>query len=555
MNDHDRSQGSHNLRSLAAVAGTALLLGACATTTTPRPKPQPTPASRPKAMATPSPVPGPSAVPAPFPALVPLPASVRAGEGPAFTITPTTAVFIQSTDPRAIFVAEFLAGLLTTVGPVGPSVTQMGSAISEGNIVLSLDGDKAAGEEAYELNVSASGVSLKASSPAGLFYGVQTLRQILPFALEHDAARPRPIAIPAVRIADRPRFAWRGAMLDVARHFFDLDEIKRYLDLMALHKLNRLHLHLSDDQGWRIEIKSWPNLTAMGARTEVGGTVGGFYTQAQYKDIVAYAAERFITVVPEIDMPGHTNAALASYPELNCDRLAPPPYTDIKVGFSSLCVGDELTYSFIDDVVREIAALTPGPYFHIGGDEVKKLTDAEYNAFVNRVQQIVQLRGKLMIGWDEVASAELLKTSVVQHWRPGTALASVAARGVKLIMSPANRTYLDMQYDTSTVLGLFWAGRIEVSDSYNWDPATLMEGVPEDAVLGVEAPLWSETLANIREVEWMAFPRLAAIAEIGWTPQPARGFDHFKVRLGGQGPRWQALGLNFYRSPQIPWRP
>lgn len=532
----------------------ALLLTACATAGKPSPAPRP-----PTQSPTPSPSPSPSASPvafsAAFPALVPLPVSIHVGDGPPFTLAPTTTIFIQSPDPHSLFVAQFLAGLLTTVGPVGPVVTRMGTAIPEGNFVLSLDGDPAAGEEAYDLNVTATGVTLRASAPAGLFYGVQTLRQILPFALEHDAARPRPIAIPAVQIVDRPRFAWRGAMLDVARHFFDLEEIKRYIDLMALHKLNSLHLHLSDDQGWRIEIKSWPNLTAMGARTEVGGTVGGFYTQERYQDIVAYAAERFITIVPEIDMPGHTNAALASYPELNCDHTAPPPYTDIKVGFSCLCVADELTYAFIDDLVREIGALTPGPYFHIGGDEVRKLTGAEYIAFVNRVQEIVRLRGKRMIGWDEVASADLSKTSVVQHWRPGTALSSVAARGARLIMSPANRAYLDMQYDSSTVLGLFWAGRIEVRDSYNWDPATLMEGVAEDAILGVEAPLWSETLANIREVEWMAFPRLAAIAEIGWSPQASRGWEDFRVRLGGQGSRWQALGVNFYRSPQVPWRP
>lgn len=527
--------------------GAGLLLASCATAGKPTPAP-PRPPSQ-------APSPATSAGPAPFPSLVPLPASVRVTEGAPFTLTPATTIFIQAPDPRSLFVAQFLAGLLTTVGPVGPAVTQMGTAIPDGSIVLSLDGDPAAGEEAYELNASATGVTLKASSPAGLFHGVQTLRQILPFALEHDAARPRPIAIPALRIVDRPRFAWRGAMLDVARHFFDPEDVKRYLDLMALHKLNRLHLHLSDDQGWRIEIESWPNLTAIGARTEVGGTVGGFYTQEQYKDIVAYAQERFITIVPEIDMPGHTNAALASYPELNCNHEAPAPYTDIKVGFSSLCVADELTYAFIDDVVREIGALSPGPYFHVGGDEVKTLTEAEYVAFINRVQEIVQLRGKRMIGWDEVASADLLKTSVVQHWRPGTPLASVASRGARLIMSPANRAYLDMQYDPGTVLGLFWAGRIEVRDSYDWDPSTLMEGVSEEAILGVEAPLWTETLANIREVEFMAFPRLAAIAEIGWSPQAARAWEDFRVRLAGQGPRWQALGLNFYRSPQAPWKP
>lgn len=535
------------LRFAAALAMTATVT-ACTATSKPRPAP------RPPSQA-PTPTPTPAATPAPFPALVPLPVSVRIGEGAPLPVSPATTIFIQSSDSRARFVAEFLAGLLTTVGPVGPSVAQMGVAIPDGSIVLSLDLDPAAGEEAYELEVTATGVTLRAPSPAGLFYGVQTLRQILPPILEHDAARPRPISIPLVRISDRPRFAWRGAMLDVARHFFGVEDVKRYLDLLALHKMNRLHLHLSDDQGWRIEIKSWPNLTAMGARTEVGGTVGGFYTQEQYTEIVAYARERFIDIVPEIDMPGHTNAALASYPELNCDGIAPPPYTDIKVGFSCLCVASERTYAFIDDVVREISALTPGPFFHVGGDEVKKLSDADYAQFINRAQDIVERHGKRMIGWDEIGHAGLRPASVVQHWRPGTQLANVAAGGSKLIMSPANRAYLDMQYDPSSYLGLFWAGRIEARDAYSWDPATLMEGVGEASILGVEAPLWTETLANIREVESMAFPRLAAIAEIGWSVQTARDWEDFKVRLGGQGPRWLAMGVNFYRSPQIPWKP
>ena len=546
MNDASRSL-SHYVRSIAPIFLAGTMFASCATS----PKPAPSPAQGPKAGATPVATPSPS----PLPALVPLPFEIRFPDAPGVSVSPATTIFIQSTDPTARFVAEFLAGLLTTVGPVGPSVVQMGSAILEGSIVLSLDPTVSANPEAYELDVTASGVTLKAPSAAGLFYGVQSLRQILPAVLEHDAARPRPIVIPAVQIKDAPRFGWRGAMLDVARHFFDVDDIKRYIDLMALHKLNRLHLHLSDDQGWRIEIKSWPNLTAAGARAEVGGTVGGFYTQADYKEIVSYAEERFVEVVPEIDMPGHTNAALASYPELNCDGVAPPHYTDIKVGFSSLCVASDVTYRFVEDVVREIGSLSPSPFFHIGGDEVKKLTPAEYAQFIVRVSEIVRRQGKRVIGWDEVAVVDVQPPPVVQHWRPGTDLKAAVGKGATLIMSPANRAYLDMQYDKSTYLGLFWAGRIEVRDSYSWDPATLMEGVGEGAILGVEAPLWTETLATIREVESMAFPRLAALAEVGWTSQSRRDWADFRVRLGAQGPRWQAMGLNFYRSPQILWRP
>jgi hexosaminidase len=353
---------------------------------------------------------------------------------------------------------------------------------------------------------------------------------------------------------DSPRFEWRGAMLDVARHFFSVDEVKRYIDLIAIYKVNRLHLHLADDQGWRIEITSWPNLTTVGGSTEVGGGPGGFYTQAQYSEIVSYARDRFITVVPEIDMPGHTNAALASYAELNCDGKARPLYTGIEVGFSAFCVDKDVTYRFIDDVVREIAALTPTPYFHVGGDEVKTLTPTQYVQFIDRVQKIVQSHGKQMVGWDEISPAALLPSSIVQHWRPDGSPTVAVGKGAKVIMSVANRAYLDMKYDNSTPIGLNWAANIEVKDAYDWDPATIAKGIPETALLGVEAPIWSETLASMRDVEFMAFPRLVALAEIAWSPAAARSWENFRLRLGAHGPRFSALGINFYRSPAVPWQ-
>jgi hexosaminidase len=329
---------------------------------------------------------------------------------------------------------------------------------------------------------------------------------------------PKPLTIPidAVHIVDRPRFAWRGAMLDVARHFFSVDDVKRYIDLIALYKINRLHLHLADDQGWRIEIKSWPQLTERGSSTEVGGGAGGFYTQQQYSDLVAYAADRFVTIVPEIDMPGHTNGALTSYAELNCTGRAPEPYTGTDVGFSALCVDKDVTYRFIDDVVREIAALTPGAYFHAGGDEVKTLNADQYRQFVERVQTIVQAHGKQMVGWDEVAAATLLPTSIVQHWRPDASRARLEA-SPHLILSPANRLYLDMKYEERTALGLHWAGYVSLKQAYDWDPAASLD-TPAEKILGIETPLWSETLANMRDVEYLAFPRLALVADLAWAP-------------------------------------
>jgi hexosaminidase len=320
-----------------------------------------------------------------------------------------------------------------------------------------------------------------------------------------------------------------------------------------LYKINRLHLHLADDQGWRIEIKSWPELARRGGASEVGGGPGGYYTQEQYKDLVDYAATHFVTVVPEIDMPGHTNALLSSYADLNCNGTAPAPYTGTEVGFSALCVDLDVTYKFIDDIVREIAALTPGPYFHAGGDEVKTLTPDQYKRFVERVQTIVQSHGKQMVGWDEVSVATLLETSIVQHWRPD-ASKQLLAGSPHLLLSPADRAYLDMKYDDSTLLGLNWAGNVSLEKAYDWDPEALVPGARPGAVIGVEAPIWSETLTNMRDVEFMAFPRLPAVAEIGWSPQAARSWDNFKERLAAQAPRWTALGINFYRAPEIAWR-
>ena len=238
------------------------------------------------------------------------------------------------------------------------------------------------------MKIAANGIVLNAYKPAGIFYGVQTIRQLLPAAIGKSSVQPGPWPIATGTIRDYPDYEMRGSMLDVARHFFGTDDVKRYIDFLAYYKMNTLHLHLSDDQGWRIEIKKWPRLTEYGSTTQVGGGKGGFYTQEQYKDLVQYAADRFITIIPEIDMPGHTNAALASYPELNCNEKDKNPklYTGIEVGFSTFCTKNEKVYQFIDDVLTELTALTPGPYLHIGGDESHATKKEDYIPFVNRVQ-------------------------------------------------------------------------------------------------------------------------------------------------------------------------
>jgi hexosaminidase len=342
-------------------------------------------------------------------------------------------------------------------------------------------------------------------------------------------------------------------MLDVSRHFFGVEDVKKFIDYLAFYKMNVLHLHLSDDQGWRIEIKSWPNLTTHGGSTQVGGGKGGYYTQDQYAEIVAYAGDQYITIVPEIDMPGHTNAALASYAELNCNGKATELYTGTRVGFSTFCTNKEITYRFINDVVRELAEMTPGPYIHIGGDESHATKIEDYIPFVNRVQDIVTEHGKQVIGWDEIALSTLKPNSVAQHWANISNAEKAVAQGAKVLMSPAVKAYLDMQYDSTTPLGLHWAAYIEVDDAYIWDPGSLVPGLNKESIIGVEAPLWSETLTNLDEIEYMVFPRLPGIAEIGWTPVSMRSWDEYKTRLAKHNKCFDAMGINYYQSKKVPW--
>jgi hexosaminidase len=460
----------------------------------------------------------------------------------------------SSPGPEVSAIAQALGAQLRPATGFPFVVSSSGADPAAGNIYLRLAPDQTAlGDEGYSLTVTANSVTLVARQPAGLFHGVQTIRQLLPSDIESHMGVSRAVwQIPAVSIVDQPRFAWRGAMLDVARHFFTVKEVQQYIDVLALYKMNVLHLHLSDDQGWRIQINSRPKLAAIGGSTQVGGGPGGYYTQDDYRTIVRYAQERYITIVPEIDMPSHTNAALVAYPEVSCSVRPTQLYAGTDVGWSAFCVDKEETYALIEDIVREISAITPGPYFHIGGDEVEALTHEQYIRFIERVQPIVNRHGKKMIGWEEITKAKLEPTTLAQQWKSDSVTAALQY-GAKLIMSPAKKIYLDMKYTPSTELGLTWAAIIEIRDAYDWDPATYMAGVNESHIVGVEAPLWSETIRNITAAEYLAMPRLPAVAEIGWTPQQSRNWESFRVRLATHAPRWNYLGVNYYRSPQIPW--
>ena len=502
-----------------------ILLAACA----PQPRTAPTPA-----------------VPPFEHSVIPRPSAIELDGSQFFAIDSFTAIAVaQNADPATDSVAAYLAKLLAP--PVRNPVRKIanGDSIPANTIRLAIDpGTSSLGAEGYDLRVTTSIVTISAGTAAGLFHGVQTFRQLLPAAVEHPAAFNRKLKVPAGHIADSPRFEWRGMMLDVSRHFLGPKDVRHFIDLLALYKFNRLHLHLSDDQGWRIEIKSRPSLALIGGSSQVGGAAGGFYTQDEYSDIVAYAASQFITIVPEIDMPGHTNAALASIPELNCDKVPPPLYTGTRVGFSALCVDSAAIYPILEDVVREISSLTPGSYFHIGGDEVMRLPHDKYLRFVERMQGIVNANGKRMIGWGEISPAQLSPTTIVQNWKKDSSFVH-SARGGRVILSPGAKIYLDQQYDTTTILGLHWAGYNSIRTSYDWDPATFLPGVADTAVLGVEAPLWSETVIKVQDFEFMAFPRLIAVAEVAWTASSSRSWENFRRRLDLQSTRLKALGVNF----------
>ena len=538
-----------------------LALAACASAPAPEPAPQPT---TPLAATTPATPAVPATTPAPVrqaPAhsVVPAPLLATFNLTDAFVVdTLTTTITVDSgASPEVRRIARLLARMIER--DTAPAMRRLGRGRQPdtNTFYLRIDSTITGSDEAYTLAVTRERVTLAARTNEGLFRALQTLRQLFPYHVEHPDLLGRRLRLPGVRIEDAPRFAWRGSMLDVSRHFLPLEDVKRHIDLMALYKLNRLHLHLSDDQGWRLEIRKHPRLTTIGAKTQVGGGRGGFYTQAQFRELVRYARERYVMIIPEFDMPGHTNAALASIASLNCDRKAPPPYTGIKVGFSAVCAEREATYRWVNDVVREVAAISPSPYIHLGGDEVEKIPHAQYIKFIERIEKIVRSHGKRMIGWGEIAPARLDTGTIVQLWR-GVNRDSTpvhAARGGKVLMSPGPKLYIDMKHDSSMALGLRWAGMVSLRTAYDWDPATYQPGVTEASIIGVEAPLWSETLVKYADFEFMAFPRLLAVAEMGWTPQSGRDWEDFRLRLVAQGQRLQALGVNFHRSPQVDWVP
>lgn len=519
--------------------------------------------------------------------VVPRPASIRAAADSFAPTRATAMVLPDGVDPRVRAAAGRLAARLRRVWDLPLPVrseSEADGAVSAGAapaIHLGLD-PGVTGEEAYRLVVGGDGVAITASGPAGLFYGLQTLDQLVPEVAPSHGGAGGGRSMAGVVIQDAPRFPYRGLHLDVGRHFFGVPFLKEYLDAMAAYKLNTFHWHLTEDQGWRLEIRGYPRLTEVGGcRDETmvarnfdpyvgdGERYCGWYTQAEAREIVAYARERFITVIPEIEMPGHSVAALAAYPELAC---TPGPFqvrTTWGVSEDIYCPG-EATFSFLEDVLTQVMDIFPGPYIHIGGDEAPKarweasdlaqrvieregLADEHQlqSWFIGRIERFLNDHGRRLIGWDEILEGGLPPEATVMSWRGTAGGIEAAEQGHDVVMTPNSHLYLDYYQADPDHEPLAGGGFIPLERVYSYEPVP--EELSADAarhVLGAQGNVWTEYMPTGDRVEYMAYPRALALAEVVWSPASARDWDGFLARLPRQLQRLQGLNVN-YRMPDV----
>jgi len=529
--------------------------------------------------------------------IIPQPVSIVPGTG-VFTL-PSKISIITGKDKNLIKIQQLLSTQISSAtGKQVINVAADKTALSK-SISLFIVSDNTIAKEGYRLKVTTTGISLTANEPAGIFYGVQTLLQLFPKEIESKSAVKENTnwAIPVVTIEDHPRFGWRGLMLDVSRHFFTVAQVKDYIDQMVKYKFNLLHLHLTDDQGWRLQIKSLPRLTEVGAwrveRTGTFGTLskpqpgekatyGGFYTQEDIKELVKYAADRYVNILPEIDVPGHNLAALASYPELSCtpgeyyvspgDRFMIWPgggqhfYGTLD---NTICPANEYAYEFLDKVFTEVAQLFPFGYIHMGGDETarnfwekseqikalmqkEKLKDLDevQSYFVKRVEKIINSKGKKMIGWDEILDGGLAPNAAVMSWRGMKGGIEAAKQGHEVVMSPTDFAYIDYMQGDGVIEPPVYA-TLRLKKAYQFDPAP--EGIDVSLVKGGQANLWTEQVYNMRHAQYMTWPRGFAIAEALWSPKAKRdpiaiGWNDFATRVEKHFERLDAAQVKYAPS-------
>ena len=522
--------------------------------------------------------------------LIPKPVSLTAGEGKFILPSNLSIIFTKNEELKKI--AGSLAKQLTTAGNA-VAVTEGNTAVAN-SFFLNLSADKSISAEGYRLQVAANGVTISASAPAGIFYGVQTLLQLLPAQIESNQNNKLSDAwaIPFVTIEDAPRFGWRGLMLDVSRHFFTVAQVKDYINQMAKYKFNLLHLHLTDDQGWRIQIKSLPKLTEAGAwRVDKTGTFGrfskpepnepktygGFYTHEDIKELVQYAKEKFINILPEIDIPGHSLAAIAAYPDLTC---TPGTYS-VNSGEqfmiwpgggqhfygtldNTLCPANEKVFDFIDKVFTEVAQLFPFAYIHMGGDETArnfweksaqikalmkkenlKNLDEVQSYFVKRVEKIIASKGKKMIGWDEILQGGLAPNAAVMSWRGMKGGIEAAKMGHEVVMSPTDFAYIDYMQGDGVIEPPVYS-TLRLKKAYQFEPVP--EGTNAKLIKGGQANLWTEQVYNVRHLQYMTWPRAFAIAEVLWSPKENRNWNNFVSRVENQMERFDMAAIKYAPS-------
>ncbi len=517
--------------------------------------------------------------------IIPKPLELKKNPG-TFILDKKTKFYLADSSAALLKAAEIFAGIVNrsstfTMSPENKQQITDG----QGAVAVFLSGDSSRyGREGYALTVTPRQVTIKAAAAAGAFYGMQTLRQLFPPELEDSTYRADAWQLPCVEIFDKPRFSWRGDMLDVSRHFLPLSFIKKNIDYLARYKMNIFHWHLTDDQGWRIEVKGYPKLTEVGAwcvdyndmpwgerppqKPGDSATYGGYYTQEQIRELVQYAAERFVTVVPEIDMPGHSRATIASYPEIAC---GPGPYYVATGGIASdntICPAKEESYRFIEGVLSEVLPLFPGPWFHVGGDECNKTNwkknklcidlmkkegmknvEELQSYFIRRVEKIVNRLGKKMIGWDEILQGGLAPNAAVMSWRGEQGGIKAARMGHEVVMTPTTYCYLDLKQGDPDLEPPYGYSRLLLSTAYSYDPVPdVLNKNQAKLILGTQGNLWGESIQNETDANYMLFPRLLAIAEVGWTPKALRQWDDFTGRLEYNLVRLKNMGIRYAPS-------
>ncbi len=502
--------------------------------------------------------------------LVPAPQHVERLSG-HFAFPTTLALVDLTSEPGVPPVLSYLREQLAQHAGITCNTTTVAPSGNSAALILKTISDPDLGDEGYKLEIQPNRIHIQANKPAGLFYGVQTLFQLMPPEfLGQNGSLPSPVTVPCVRVVDKPRYGWRGLMLDVSRHFFSIEFIKKQIDLLAMHKMNRLHLHLTDDQGWRIEIKKYPRLTQISSwRREPDGHIeGGYYTQDELRELVRYAQSRFVTIVPEIEMPGHCTAALAAYPELSC--TGGPFRVAIEWGIHRdvYCAGNDQVFQFLEDVLTEVMEIFPSKFIHVGGDEVPKdrwqhcpkcqarikaeglKDEAELQSyFIRRIEKFLNAHGRRLIGWDEILEGGLAPNAVVMSWRGTKGGIAAAQANHDVVMSPTTYCYFDYYQGNPLTEPLAIGGNLPLEKVYKFDPTP--EELPPDKakhILGGQANVWTEYIPTPQQAEYMIYPRLAAMAEDLWSPKEQHNWESFVARLQHQLRRYDALELHYARS-------